>query len=1194
MGAPDMVRVIVYDRTDSYVCDIDPTKLLDLTSTEEVNGEHSLTIKTTQELAKTDRLLVRDGMGIWHEYVVVGLVGEHGGRRVGAVAHEYYCVWSVQYDLSATYIDTQVGLVPGHPSVPAPARSGLEAALSGTNRWQIGTITVTNSGSASFYRRDGWEGLKTLTEQWGGEIDVTITVGTNGVTGRFVNLLERVGTADVTRRFDYGSDLKDIKRKVSDDVWPCRIVPLGKATETEAGGYSRRPTIAAANDGIVWLEDSDAVPLTRVPDGQGGWEYPTSIIKNDVYSDPAQLKAWALDHIGQYTRPQVTYEAELVQLVKAGLNPHGVALGDDVIVVDHDFGGEGLAITARVIKIQQNLLDSTDTKLTVGNAPKTLSGTLGGMARGIERLDEQSTAAATYQATAAYLSTLLGRLNDEINLTGGYFYIVEGLGARCYDTQVTDPAVGSEASKVVEIRGGTIRIADTKTAQGEWNWRTVFVSGHIAADLVTAANITAGYIGSAGSGNYWDLDSGEFRLASTAQLGSKTVAQVVSGIDSTITGVDVQYAQGTSATVAPTTGWSSTPPAWEQGKYIWQRTATTTAAGTTYSTPVMISGKDGADGTSVTILGSYNTLAELQAAHPTGNMGDGYMVGPDLYVWNGSAWEDVGQIQGPQGPQGATGPQGPTGASGADGTSVTVTSIQYGTSASASVTPTNWTTTVPTSIADGTWLWVRTTYSTGQVTVTKSYSGTDGTDGTDGADGADGADGIGVTAIVEQYYLSTSSTAVTGGSWSNTQQAYVSGKYYWTRSRITWSDTSITTTTPVLAQGLNNANAVATTTKADLDVLNTQQGVFNKLTNNGALQGLYMQNGELYVNATYLVSGIIASRDGLSSWNLDTGVMDFVGGLTLLIRRTTNDVNYYVKMANVEYRNGLSNYTSPGLEFTADSDTYGKVKAVLTGSFKNGTAQSDYNDAALIAYGAANLIGYADTSTSATGDSSNVSAGRSLTSEAHDRYYSNRCSVEIKKSGIQVSAMANNAFLPPVSGYGSGVFLVVEVTSSAAVKLRGSFSVSGTKSRLAETETYGDRLLYCDETPSPTFTDFGSGTIGEDGLCYVEIDPIFAETARTDMAYQVFLQKCGRGDLWVSEKRPGWFVVEGTPGLAFDWQLKAHQTGYEYERLDSSGLTEQDADLGSTFGADGAYGEELEYARQIEALYETEESDEAA
>ena len=73
---------------------------------------------------------------------------------------------------------------------------------------------------------------------------------------------------------------------------------------------------------------------------------------------------------------------------------------------------------------------------------------------------------------------------------------------------------------------------------------------------------------------------------------------------------------------------------------------------------------NGADGTSVTILGSYDTYAQLIAAHPTGNLGDGYMVGGDLYVWNGSAWEDVGQIQGPAGP---TGPQGPRGATGATG-----------------------------------------------------------------------------------------------------------------------------------------------------------------------------------------------------------------------------------------------------------------------------------------------------------------------------------------------------------------------------------------------------------------------------------------------------------------------------------------------------------------------------------------------
>lgn len=65
-------------------------------------------------------------------------------------------------------------------------------------------------------------------------------------------------------------------------------------------------------------------------------------------------------------------------------------------------------------------------------------------------------------------------------------------------------------------------------------------------------------------------------------------------------------------------------------------------------------GSDGADGTSVQILGSYNTLAELQTAHPTGNAGDSYIVNGNLYVWavDDAMWENVGNIQGPPGADG--------------------------------------------------------------------------------------------------------------------------------------------------------------------------------------------------------------------------------------------------------------------------------------------------------------------------------------------------------------------------------------------------------------------------------------------------------------------------------------------------------------------------------------------------------------
>ena len=66
------------------------------------------------------------------------------------------------------------------------------------------------------------------------------------------------------------------------------------------------------------------------------------------------------------------------------------------------------------------------------------------------------------------------------------------------------------------------------------------------------------------------------------------------------------------------------------------------------------SGVNGVDGTSVTILGSYDTLADLQAAHPTGDAGDGYIIDGDLYVWSvdDTQWKNVGTIQGPEGKPG--------------------------------------------------------------------------------------------------------------------------------------------------------------------------------------------------------------------------------------------------------------------------------------------------------------------------------------------------------------------------------------------------------------------------------------------------------------------------------------------------------------------------------------------------------------
>ena len=80
-------------------------------------------------------------------------------------------------------------------------------------------------------------------------------------------------------------------------------------------------------------------------------------------------------------------------------------------------------------------------------------------------------------------------------------------------------------------------------------------------------------------------------------------------------------------------------------------------------------GDTGDTGAGVTIKGSYNTCAELIAEYPTGNEGDSYLVNGSLYVWNGTAWENVGNIKGEKGDKGETGQQGVKGDTGDTGSS---------------------------------------------------------------------------------------------------------------------------------------------------------------------------------------------------------------------------------------------------------------------------------------------------------------------------------------------------------------------------------------------------------------------------------------------------------------------------------------------------------------------------------------------
>ena len=128
----------------------------------------------------------------------------------------------------------------------------------------------------------------------------------------------------------------------------------------------------------------------------------------------------------------------------------------------------------------------------------------------------------------------------------------------------------------------------------------------------------------------------------------------------------------------------------------------------------------------------------------------------------------------------------------------------------------------------GYYIWSRTKTVAQDGTVTYSQAACiTGNTGATGAKGDTGAAGKGVKSIVPQYYLSTSKVSQTGGSWSATQPAWQPNHYLWTRSYITWSDNTTSTTTPIWAQALNDANEKGYNNSQELETVKrtvTKQG----------------------------------------------------------------------------------------------------------------------------------------------------------------------------------------------------------------------------------------------------------------------------------------------------------------------------------------------------------------------------------
>lgn len=124
-----------------------------------------------------------------------------------------------------------------------------------------------------------------------------------------------------------------------------------------------------------------------------------------------------------------------------------------------------------------------------------------------------------------------------------------------------------------------------------------------------------------------------------------------------------------------------------------------------------------------------------------------------------------------------------------------------------------------------------------------------------------------------------------------------------------------------------------------------------------------------------------------------------------------------------------------------------------------------------------------------------------------------------------------------------------ETTISPKLLVYGDISCNGDKSRVIETGNFGIRCLAAYETPLPTFSDYGVAALDDTGVCYIVIDPVFAETVDAAYLPAVFLARYGEGDVWVDAVAHDVVTVRGTPGLRFAWETRYAQTNTNVDRL---------------------------------------------
>lgn len=797
------MRIDVYTWQDAYVSTIGPEELLSLTHTDELNGEDSVDIVTTFALKQGYRLVWVDRLGKVHEHVCQDPKGLHAG---GDTVYTDTAINSI-CETYGDYIEDK-----------RPYGYGFLQALNvclGPTRWTAGTVdqTGTVDKGLTFYHTSAREALQSILK-CGGELETEITVSGGRVTSRRVGIRSHRGAKGGHRRFTYTKDLTSVSRTEHyGAITAC--YGYGKGIETDTGGYGRKLTFGDINNGKNYVEDATALRLYGRPDGRGGRAHVFGQYENSNCEDAATLLAETRAYLDSRKEPGMTYEADVVDLVQFGREWEGVAVGDDVQIVDTCFS-PALRCEGRVTKLVTDELGGA-MRVTLGNITETMTDMWLAQQKQVSSLSKRSSSWDVAASTPpAYLQQVVDAMNTQFNMSGSSYTFTSFEQGTIYASVPMDANGRSTTGKgsAMQLCSQGFRIASGCKADGSWDWRTFGTGAGFTADLITVGTlmgdlIKAGTIQDRSGKNYWNLDESEVHLGPGAKLGDKDIATT----DAVVASRVKLYAMNQSDSVPPINmqnpelGWSEDLPQWSNGYFVWSMERVTYGDGSvTHTAPVLEAAYNKAYQSAHDLTGSLNgldtTVQDLAR--------DGIVTEAEAAAVK-KAKQDVDKER-------------------EEATS------QFNALKSNKALSAQFLSSV-----------LGPRYA-------KAFGTTD-EGGTYGAY-ADKVDKVIKCKTAEELKVAMDEYDAAYGAYSTAVRDYAE---------------AATGARHAIEQ--KNASDYADGILSAYDEQMDQKAIFDRLTNGGADQGLYMSNNRVYINATYIATGTLADAKGRNSWNLKEGVL---------------------------------------------------------------------------------------------------------------------------------------------------------------------------------------------------------------------------------------------------------------------------------------------------------------------------------